>query len=283
MSFGVRELHVAFGDIEAVRGVDVDVPAGSVAAVVGGDGAGKSTVLRCLVGKIAPTAGVVRRPQPELVGYMPSTSGTWRQLTVGENIDFVGGAFAMSRTDIRRRRVELLERARLADDVDRLAGELSGGMRQKLGFVLAMLHEPELLVLDEPSTGVDPVSRVELWSLIAEAAAAGTAVAMATTYLDEAERASSVSVLDRGRVIAVGAADGILASVPGYITAPDRPTIPARSWRRGRSIREWHPNGSALIRAAKLADDELEFEDVVIAHILHDRLEHPDDAIGATA
>lgn len=269
---GASGIHVAFDGVDALRGVDLDVPFGAITAVVGGDGAGKSTLLRCLVGKIAPAAGTVRRPPRRSVGYMPSTSGTWRQLTVIENIEFVGGVFAMSPHDIGRRSGELLERARLTSVSDRLADDLSGGMRQKLGFVLAMLHEPELLVLDEPSTGVDPVSRVELWRLIAEAAATGTAVAMATTYLDEAERASTVTVLDHGRTVVAGTRDDVIGAFPGVITAPREPVDPSRSWRRGRAIREWHPDRADLVGdEPALATVDLEFEDVVIAWLLAER------------
>lgn len=283
MTFGVRALRVDFAGRIALDGVDLDVPSGSVVAIVGGDGAGKSTLLRCLVGRIVPSAGEIRRPRRQDVGYMPSTSGTWRQLTVDENIDFVGGVFGMSHADIRRRRSELLERAKLSNAADRLAGALSGGMRQKLGFVLAMLHEPQLLVLDEPSTGVDPVSRVELWRLIAEEAAAGTAVAMATTYLDEAERAGTVTVLDSGRVLAVGTRDEVMAAMPGSITAPDRPAVAARAWRRGSAVREWHPAGSTVPVGAALSVDDLEFEDAVIARLLNDRLARAHESPMASA
>ena len=284
MSFGVSGLDKQFGEIHALRGVDLDVPAGSVVAVVGGDGAGKTTLLRCLVGRYAPSSGEVRRPPSRQIGYMPSTSGTWRELTVDENIEFVAAAFKMSAPDRARRRAVLIERAGLTEASDRLAADLSGGMRQKLGFVLAMLHEPELLVLDEPSTGVDPVSRVELWRLIAEAAAAGTAVAIATTYLDEAERASTVTVLDRGRAIASGTSDDVIASMPGYITAPERPSVAARSWRRGRSIREWHPATDRPSATAgdrtRLSPSDLDFEDVVIARLLDER--ETDQRVGSS-
>jgi ABC-2 type transport system ATP-binding protein len=144
------------------------------------------------------------------------------------------------------------------------------------------MHDPELLVLDEPSTGVDPVSRIELWRLIAEAAAAGAAVVMATTYLDEAERANSVSVLDRGRIIASGSRDEVMGSFPGVITAPAEPHVVEHSWRRGRSIREWHPPGSVDDATSTLAIADLDFEDVVIARLLNDRLAGSSDADGVT-
>ncbi|MEZ5170516.1 MAG: ABC transporter ATP-binding protein [Acidimicrobiia bacterium] len=271
MSFGVRGLDMDFGDVAALRGVHLDVPRGSIVAVVGGDGAGKTTLLRCLVGRLAPTAGEVVRPERNRIGYMPSTSGTWRDLTVDENIDFAVEAYAMDTASRRRRRGELLERAALTDASHRPAGDLSGGMRQKLGFVLAVLHEPDLLVLDEPSTGVDPVSRVELWRLIADAAASGAAVAMATTYLDEAERASRIVVLDGGLVIADGTRDEVIASTPGYVTAPSVATCAARAWRRGDEVREWHSDDEIPADDGDgpvLTTGELEFEDVVIARLL---------------
>jgi ABC-2 type transport system ATP-binding protein len=274
MNAGVRSLSVVIDGAEVLHGVDLDVPQGSVTAVVGGDGAGKSTLLRCLAGKVSPSAGDVVRPARALIGYMPSTSGTWRQLTVEENIDFVGRAFGMSSSSIERRRAELLDRAGLLDAAGRLGRDLSGGMRQKLGFVMAVLHEPQLLVLDEPSTGVDPVSRVELWRLISEAAAAGAAVVMATSYLDEAERASSVSVLDGGRVVTAGTCDAVVGSFPGSITAPERATVPERSWRRHGDVREWHPEPS--VSGADLPPSEIGFEDAVIAHLLAARTGSPE-------
>ena len=116
MSFGVRSLSVSLDAVEVLHAVDLDVPAGSVVAVVGGDGAGKSTLLRCLVGKLVPSAGEVHRPDRQLVGYMPSTSGTWRQLTVAENVDFVGGAFRMSASS---------DETKLGDIVNVVAGLVS--------------------------------------------------------------------------------------------------------------------------------------------------------------
>jgi ABC-2 type transport system ATP-binding protein len=273
VSSGVRALSVALGGALVLRDVDLDAPAGSVTAIVGGDGAGKSTLLRCLVGELTPSAGEVRRPDRALIGYMPATSGSWKQLTVDENLAFVGRAFGMSAEYVRQRRAALVRRAGLSAATDRLAGDLSGGMRQKLGFVMAMLHEPELLVLDEPSTGVDPVSRVELWRLISEAAVGGAAVVMTTSYLDEAERAGSISVLDDGRMVAAGTRDEIIESFPGSITAPDRAGVPERSWRRAGAVREWHPDRTTV--GSTLGHDEIEFEDAVIAHLLAARTTSP--------
>jgi ABC-2 type transport system ATP-binding protein len=273
VTFGVVDVDVDFGPVRALHRVTLEVPSGSVVAVVGGDGAGKSTLLRCLVGQVAPASGSVSRPARAGIGYMPSTSGTWRELSVDENVDFVAGAFGMRAERLASRRADLLARAGLDHVGGRLAGDLSGGMRHKLGFVLAMLHAPALLVLDEPSTGVDPVSRVELWRLVADAATTGTAVAMTTSYLDEAERATSVLVLDRGEVVASGTREDIVSHVPGRITAPDTPRVRARAWRRRGGFREWVP-------AADGTDGDHDHDDAADHHADHPGGDHADPRVG---
>jgi ABC-2 type transport system ATP-binding protein len=241
---GVRELTVRFGHRVALDGVTLDVPAGAVTAVVGGDGAGKTTLLRALVGLVAPSSGEVRRPDDRQIGYLPSSSGTYPDLSVDENLAFTATVHGLAADEVRRRAAGYLERTGLAAAHDRLAGNLSGGMRRKLGVVRALLHRPELVVLDEPTTGVDPVSRADLWWLIAGAAAEGAAVVLATTYLDEAERAGLVLALDAGHPLATGTPAEIVAAMPGTITTrPDRPTGPAaaRSWRRRGRWHTWTP------------------------------------------
>ena len=252
-----------FGRTVALDHVSARFAPGRVSAVVGGDGAGQSTLLRCLVGQVVPGEGRVTRPAKREVGYMPSASGTWRELSVAENLEFVLRAHGRSVAHEQRRIDALLERAGLADVRGRIAGDLSGGMRKKLGFVLAVIHEPSVLVLDEPSTGVDPVSRVELWGLIVDAAATGTTVVMATTYLDEAERANSLLVLDHGGVLAHGTRSAVLASAPGSVTTVDQATDPQRAWRRGTAVRQWSP-----ARDASSGGRPADLEDAVIAHML---------------
>jgi ABC-2 type transport system ATP-binding protein len=136
-------------------------------------------------------------------------------------------------------------------------------MRRKLGFAMAMLHEPSLLVLDEPSTGVDPVSRIDLWRLVSEAAAGGAAVLMSTTYLDEAERAARLLALDGGHVLAEGTLDDVLASLPGTVTVSDRRHDGARSWRRAAQHHEHWLEGEAIPADARSVQPDL--EDAVIA------------------
>ena len=196
--WGVRDLTVRYGRRTALDAVTLEVPAGSVTAVIGGDGAGKTTLLRALAGVVRPAAGSVRRPDKRRVGYVAGASGVYEDLSVDENVAFVADAYGIGGDERDERVATLLAETGLAGTGARLAGRLSGGMRQKLAFALAMLHEPDLLVLDEPTTGVDPVSRAELWRLVAAAAAGGAAVLVSTTYLDEARRAANVLLLDDG-------------------------------------------------------------------------------------
>jgi ABC-2 type transport system ATP-binding protein len=246
VSWGASDVTVRFGRLVAVDHVTLDVPDGQVTGIVGGDGAGKTTLLRVLAGARAPTEGEVRRPGPERIGYLAATSGTYPDLSVDENLEFAATAYGVPPGEARRRAAEYLERTGLAAAHGRLAGRLSGGMRQKLGVIRALLHRPSLLVLDEPTTGVDPVSRTDLWWLIARAAADGAAVVFSTTYLDEAERAASLLVLDAGQALATGDGREIVASMPGTIhTRADRPDgdEARRSWRRRGAWRTWDPGG----------------------------------------
>jgi ABC-2 type transport system ATP-binding protein len=250
--------------------VTLEVAPGTIAAVVGGDGAGKTTVARTLVGALVPRAGRVERPPARRIGYLPSSSGTYPDLTVAENIAFVAGAYGVSAKEAAQRTDEFLDRTGLAAARDRLAGRLSGGMRQKLGVVRAVVHRPDLVVLDEPTTGVDPVSRADLWCLVARAAADGAAVVVATCYLDEAERATSLVVLDQGRVLAAGSPTDIVARTPGAIRCGRaRPAgdDAHRSWRRGGVWRTWSPAPPAG-PGAGAGEPVHDLEDAVIATTL---------------
>lgn len=225
--------------------------------IVGGDGAGKSTLLRSLAGLTDPASGGIRRPQSHEIGYLPTGAGSWRNLTIDENVAFVGGSYGLDRETVRTRAEDLLERAGLSGARNRLAHQLSGGMRNKLGFCLAMLADPSLLVLDEPTTGVDPVSRVELWRLVSEAAAGGAAVVMATTYMDEAERGSSVYLLGNGRVLVSGRPSDIVDQIPGAVGTTAHPTDRSLAWRSGSAFRQWWPDGvvaDGMPRSPDLAD-----------------------------
>ncbi len=262
MTYAVRSAVVRFGGTRALDDVTLEVEPGSVVAVVGGDGAGKTTLLRSLVGRLRLEHGEVDAPSPHQIGYLPATAGSWPALTVAQNMSFVGGAYGVSGAALSTRRDELLGRAGLLDVADRPAAQLSGGMRRKLGFSMAMLHDPLLLVLDEPSTGVDPVSRVDLWRLVSEAAAAGAAVVMSTTYLDEAERAATLLALDDGRMLASGTRAEVLGAFDGVVARTASPSRRDWAWRRGREFHEYWPGEDAPRDATTLVPD---LEDVVIA------------------
>jgi ABC-2 type transport system ATP-binding protein len=252
MTWGVEHLTVSFGDDRpALDGVSLQARPGEVAAVVGGDGAGKTTLLRVLAGVPIPHTGRVVRPEARRIGFMPSTSGALSDLTVGENLEFVAGAH---RLDAGERAGLLLERAGLAPFRRRLARDLSGGMRQKLGVIMAMLPAPDLLILDEPTTGVDPVSRSEVWRLIGSAAAGGAAVVVATAYLDEAERTTTLLVLHEGRSLLAGTPEEVVAATPGAVVDTAEPTDRERAWPRGARWRQWLPEGSADAAPADLED-----------------------------
>lgn len=267
MPYGVTDVMVRLGGAVVLDGVSVHVDSGCVTAVVGGDAAGKSTLLRTVVGRVMPDHGRVRAPEPASIGYQPSEGGCWPDLTVAQNMQFVAGAYGLTGRRLARRSEQVLEQAGLAEARDRLARDLSGGMRTKLGFCLAIVHEPRLLVLDEPSTGVDPVSRVDLWRLLSQAARDGTAVLMSTTYLDEAARATEVLVLDRGRTLLAGPPDELVAASSGVVVRTARVTRPAFAWRHADGFREWWPDQAP----DGLAPVDVDLEDATIVAALRSR------------
>jgi ABC-2 type transport system ATP-binding protein len=214
---------------------------------------------------VRPQAGSVRRPAKERIGYVPATAGLYADLTVQQNLDFSARVYRLPAAQREEWEQQLLERTGLAGVRRRLGGQLSGGMQRKLAVALALLHAPDLLVLDEPTTGVDPVSRAELWRLISAAAAQGTAVVVATTYVNEAARAACVVLLEAGKVLASGSPDAILRGVPGVVGTAARPRGGGRpgplSWRRGAGWRVWAPDGELPAGAERTGPD---FDDAVV-------------------
>jgi ABC-2 type transport system ATP-binding protein len=167
----------------------------------------------------------------------------WGDLTVEENLEFVAVANRMKPAERAVRIAEILDVTNLSDARDRLAADLSGGMRQKLGVAAAVLPEPDLLVLDEPTTGLDPVSRSDLWRLISRFVRDGMAVLWTTTYLNEAEMAHRAIALETGRTLASGTVDDIVRSMRGAIGVVSAPGHGHHSWRRGAEWRVWYPDG----------------------------------------
>ncbi|HEU4686364.1 MAG TPA: ABC transporter ATP-binding protein [Nitrospira sp.] len=200
-----------FPGVTAVDGLTIDVEPGEIFGLVGPDGAGKSTTLRMLAGVLSPDSGtasvagfdIVREPESAKahLSYMPQRFGLYEDLTVGENIRFYSDVFDVPRADREQRAAHLLEAAGMKPFTGRLAGQLSGGMKQKLGLVCALIHRPRVILLDEPTNGVDPVSRRDFWGILYGLLDEGIAILMSTAYLDEAERCHRVALLHQGRVL----------------------------------------------------------------------------------
>ena len=215
-----RGVERRFGETRALRGVSLALEPGELLGVVGPDGAGKSTLLRALVGLIRLDAGETRIegvPWAEAgaeararLGYMPQHYSLYPDLSVDETLTFFARLFDLDRNSFRERRARLLAVTQLESAVDRPVGALSGGMYKKLAVACALLHQPAALVLDEPTNGVDPVSRRELWALLGEFVDEGVGVLVATPYMDEAARCGRVVVLHEGAVILEGQPDALV-------------------------------------------------------------------------
>ncbi len=204
-------LTKSFPGVRAVDALTFDVRAGEIFGLVGPDGAGKTTTLRMLAGIMPPDAGtatiagvnVVRDPEDAKhhLSYMPQRFGLYEELSVDENIRFYADLFGVKRDERDRRSAQLLQAAGMSEFRKRFAGNLSGGMKQKLGLVCALIHRPRVVLLDEPTTGVDPVSRRDFWRILYELLAEGVAILTSTAYLDEAERCHRVALLHHGRML----------------------------------------------------------------------------------
>jgi ABC-2 type transport system ATP-binding protein len=215
----VEALAHAFGTIPAARGIDLVVARGEMFGLIGPDGAGKSTLLKAIVGLLAPTTGRIetcgfdpvksRGEVARRVGYLAQRFSLYGDLTVEENVRFFAELHGVR--DRGARADALLELVRLAPFRRRLADRLSGGMKQKLALACTLVHTPELILLDEPTTGVDPVSRRDFWNLLADVRRGGTTIVISTPYLDEAERCTRIALLSRGRVLATDTPDALRA------------------------------------------------------------------------
>jgi ABC-2 type transport system ATP-binding protein len=216
-----------FGERVAVDNFSLTVARGEIFALVGPDGAGKTTVMRLLVGIMDPDGGraevlgldTVAQAEAlkEHIGYMPQRFGLYDDLTVRENIAFYADLFGVRKQERRERLPELLSFANLGPFQDRLAGNLSGGMRQKLGLVCALVHRPRVLFLDEPTFGVDPVSRREFWQILYELLKGGMTIFLSTAYMDEAERAHRVGLMHAGRLLTAATPEAIKEAFEGEL------------------------------------------------------------------
>ena len=218
-----------FGDLTAVDDLSFEVRRGELFGVVGPDGAGKTTTLRMLAGVLRPTEGDAMihglsvKDDAEGVkvttAYMPQRFGLYADLSVLENLHFYADLYRVPRAEREPRLARLFEFSGLGPFRDRLAGKLSGGMKQKLGLSCALIHQPALLLLDEPTFGVDPISRRELWLIIHEMVATGVTAVVSTSYLDEAERFDRLVFLHRGARIALDAPDALRAEFEGELVS----------------------------------------------------------------
>ncbi len=217
----------SFGSLPAVRDVGFSLDRGRSFALVGPDGAGKTTTMRMLCGLLAPDSGSVRvfggdprsRPAKDRMGYLSQRFSLYADLSVDENIAFFAEIHGVR--DYGRTRDRLLEFTRLAPFRSRAAGKLSGGMKQKLALACSLVHGPDLLLMDEPTTGVDPVSRREFWEILGSLLAEGLALVVTTPYMDEAERCDEVALMSRGTLLARGSPADLEAGFPyGILEVP---------------------------------------------------------------
>jgi len=222
-----RSLSKQLGTVTAVDGLSLSVARGEIFGLVGPDGAGKTTTMRLLTGVMQPTSGsaivlgleVARDPEAvrQRIGYVPQGSSLYADLSARENLHFYADLFGVPKAERDRKTTELLAFSRLEPFAKRLAKNLSGGMRQKLALCCALIHRPEVLFLDEPTIGVDPVSRREFWLLVYQLLQQGLTLLVSTPYLDEAERCHQVGLMDHGRLIACDTPAGLRRLLPGSL------------------------------------------------------------------
>src|SRR5208283_2291988 len=224
-----HELTKGFSGVLALDGLSFNVTRGEIFGLVGPDGAGKTTTMRMLAGVLSPDSGtatiagfdIVRDPEGAKphISYMSQRFGLYEDLTVDENIRFYGDLFGVRRAEREQRASDLLQAAGMSQFGRRLAGNLSGGMKQKLGLVCALIHTPQVILLDEPTNGVDPVSRRDFWAILYSLLGENVAILIATSYLDEAERCHRVALLHEGRLLYCDTPEELKKKVSGAVVA----------------------------------------------------------------
>jgi ABC-2 type transport system ATP-binding protein len=252
-----RGLAKSFGLTAAVNGLDLDVEGGTIVGLIGPDGAGKSTLLRLFIGLLRPTRGSIEiagldvashgEKIKDIIGYMPQHFSLYGDLTVAENLKFFADLYGVGKAAFTRRREELLHFSALGPFQDRLARQLSGGMQKKLALACNLFHTPKVLFLDEPTTGVDPVSRRELWDLLGQINKEGVTVIMTTPYMDEAARCRKVGLMFEGRILAYDAPAAVIAGLREEIAELAAPVGPAvKALRDCPGVKSVHPFGDTV-------------------------------------
>ena len=239
------DLYRRFDRTIAIDKINLKIKKGELFGLVGPDGAGKTTMLRLLSGILEPTSGtaevagfdIIQESEKlkEHIGYMPQRFGLYEDLTVEENLDFFSDIFEVPKKERGERIKELMDFSQLHPFRKYLAGNLSGGMKQKLGLACVLIHRPQILLLDEPTTGVDPSSRRDFWKILLEQLKLGTTIFIATPYMDEAERCHRVGMLYQGTLLAVNTPDEIKKLLTGYLfeVSTDQPR---KAWELAQKL-----------------------------------------------
>lgn len=264
----VQGLTRRFGTTNAVDDLSFDVARGELFGLVGPDGAGKTTTLRMLAGVLKPSSGdavlggvsVVHDPEgvKHEIAYMSQRFGLYADLTVLENLHFYADLYRVPKRERAARLERLFQFSNLAPFKDRLAGKLSGGMKQKLGLSCALIHQPKILLLDEPTFGVDPISRRDLWLIVHDMVAQGVTVVVSTAYMDEAERFDRVALLHQGKLLALDAPVALQRALAGEVLV-----VLVEPARAARDLLRAHPR----VRRAALFGDKLH---VTVASVADD-------------
>ncbi|MFB3883583.1 MAG: ATP-binding cassette domain-containing protein [Thermodesulfobacteriota bacterium] len=272
ISIQATNLTKTFGSLIAVNHLDLEVKTGEIFGLVGPDASGKTTTIRMLVGILPPDRGEARvagcdirkeaESLKEKVGYLPQRFGLYGDLTVLENIHFYADLYQVSRKE-RKERVEgLLRFANLGSFVKRKAQDLSGGMKQKLGLICALIHKPQILFLDEPTTGVDPLSRRDFWIILYDLLKEGVTILFSTSYLDEAERCSRIGLIYQGELLIVDTPAAVRSRMKGTMLE-----LRMRDNQRGMRILEGVEGLRSLVisgdKVHVLVDDSEEGEKVI--------------------
>jgi len=265
----IEGLTKRFGGTEALSNLTLSIEAGLVAGLIGPDGAGKSTLLRLLIGLLLPSSGTIRvagfdvardaAPVKDRIGYMPQHFSLYGDLSVAENMKFFADLYGVRPAAFRARKVELLAFSGLAPFESRLARNLSGGMQKKLALACNLFHKPEILLLDEPTTGVDPISRRELWRLLALLNHEGVTIIFTTPYMDEAARCGRVGFLLDGRLLAYDTPQALVAGMRNAIVEVTAPLVVALPVLKNLpGVRSAHPFGNSIhvVYAGNTADFE---------------------------